>query len=65
MDRCAAGCPTYTYISFIHTHGAGKGQDEVLNREIEQMTMDYLEKQLTTVLKKARQCLRCACLCPV
>lgn len=37
-----------------HTHGAGKGQDEVLNREIEQMTMDYLEKQLTTVLKKAR-----------
>lgn len=33
---------------------AGKGQDEVLNREIEQMTMDYLEKQLTTVLKKAR-----------
>jgi len=41
--------------AFVHpVSAAGKGQDEQLNKEIEAQTMDYLEKQLMSVLKKVR-----------
>lgn len=37
-----------------HPHQTGKGQDAQLNKEIEEQTMDYLEKQLMSVIKKVR-----------
>jgi len=52
--------PSVTLINFLSSHAlfphplphTGKGEDATLNKEIEKQTLEYLEKQLTSVLKK-------------